>query len=344
MSTDLLRDRTDLIQQKTAALDYARLLLAQCLKATKGIPVADTLRAQIGVRADRLIKATMPAHDTSSALAQQQLSAPFLGSMRASTVLGQLAGATAAPASTFLPFGTVTRAGFVAENAPIPAAGGTVSRVRLDGTKIAIVVPVAGELIEDPRLLAIFDRLLRRALADGEDEELLGTTAYSANAHPGGLLAGLSPVGGGSPGDLADDFLEAVRACAGGAPVNPYWVLSPLGGTYAQTIDARFQQVSATPGQMGRLLGMPQICSVAAHHRAILLDADGLAFADGGLEVEAGRHASIVQNDAPSAGPATATSMFQTNSVALRCTRWLSWGAIPGSVAYCSLPLGSPVP
>jgi hypothetical protein len=99
--------------------------------------------------------------------------------------------------------------------------------------------------------------------------------------------------------------------------------------------------------QGGTLAGLPAVASEALGDQLIVLDATRLLVADDqGMSVEFSRHASVAMSDVPTqhAGtgtPATVTSMWQTNSIAIRIDRHVSWAysgpiAIVDGAAYLS--------
>ena len=78
----------------------------------------------------------------------------------------------------------------------------------------------------------------------------------------------------------------------------------------------------------------------AAGANLILLDAGQLAVSDGTLEVFTSDSAAVEMSDSPSI-PAALVSAFQTNSVFLRFTRFLSWClASDDAIGYVTLPIG----
>ena len=64
------------------------------------------------------------------------------------------------------------------------------------------------------------------------------------------------------------------------------------------------------------------------HGVIILLDADAVMYADGGVELDASEHALVQMSDSPDSPPTastTMTSLWQMNLVGLRLTRYLTW-------------------
>jgi hypothetical protein len=182
-----------------------------------------------------------------------------------------------------------------------------------------------------------------------EDRELVSAEAAVAQVRPAGLLYGLSAVGAGSPASLEDDIVALWEAVSDAEPIAPYFVLSQRGALYLASLRhdgvPRFPNVTVTGGS---ITGVPVVISRAAANLLMLIDAGKIAVADSGLDVAPSTETAVLMDDQPST-PSNLVSIWQTDSIALRFTRWLNWGlAGDDAVAYLELtdlagsPSGSP--
>jgi hypothetical protein len=83
-----------------------------------------------------------------------------------------------------------------------------------------------------------------------------------------------------------------------------------------------YPAMSCTGGKIGMLDVMVSESLVTIGIDELLLDADGVGGDAEPNTFDAARHASIAMDDAPAAGAQNLTSMWQTNSVALRIERY----------------------
>jgi hypothetical protein len=252
------------------------------------------------------------------------------------------------PANSWAPVaGTAGTAGFVAEGRPIPVTRFDVGVQYIGGSKISIigVFPDSLLMATSYRAVSLLERHLGRVVVEGEDAELLSTDAAVAGERPAGLLYGKSAVAAGSPGSLAEDIELLFAETRGGAPDRPWFIVSPRGAVYLSLLRGAdgpmFPDIGVTGGT---LAGVPVAISKAAGNKLILVDAEGIGVWDGGMVTDMSDQALLQMNDAPSAGPQNATSLFQTNATAVRLIRLVDWVAgYPDAVNFITLPFaGSP--
>ena len=216
-------------------------------------------------------------------------------------------------------------------------------------SRFGILLAFQDELfrVADDRALTLIERMSMRALRHAEDTLLLSTDAAVAETSPAGLLNGLTAVGGGSPSNLQDQFLELWNEVSDGEPDRPYYILSARAAVWLASLHedgaALVPNVSATTG--GTIHGVPVIITKAAGNRVVLVDAANVAVVDEGVNVSRSEVAALEMLDNPTANSATPTgvtsvvSLFQANAVALKFVRWLHWTLLTDdAVAYLELP------
>jgi hypothetical protein len=94
----------------------------------------------------------------------------------------------------------------------------------------------------------------------------------------------------------------------------------------------------------GTLLGVPTIVALDAPDSLVVaIDAAAVVVADNGIELDPSAAAAVQMDTAPSAGATNVVSLWQSDSIAVRVTRWISWvlGREDG-VVVLSLDAGSP--
>jgi hypothetical protein len=329
--------------------------LMQIIAATgdKSVSTYDTLTARLGTHsafAQRFQKATVAGIAGTANLAhlEAELARGFLDRRANRGLRGQIPWVPLPP-NTFAPVATSTAvASYVAGGAPIPVVRLDLNTVYVGASQIAIIAVLLDTLVKSAseRVITLLERLLSRIVMDAEDEELLSATAAIAGQRPAGLLFGKSPLAAGSPGSLATDIELLFAETRGGAPNAPWFVVSPRGALFLSLLRGEdgpmFPSIGVNGGSLG---GVPVAVSKAAGSKLILLDADAVGLFDGGMLIDRSISTALQMNDAPSNGPQSATSMFQTNAVALKLTRILDFVAgYADAVNFITLPTiaGSP--
>ena len=112
------------------------------------------------------------------------------------------------------------------------------------------------------------------------------------------------------------------------------------------------QEFGAMSMTGGTLSGMPVIASDYVTNIVVLVNASDVYLADDGdIAIDTSREASLEMSDAPAhdsktpTGATSLVSMFQTNTVAIRAERMISWlRRRTGSVAYLTgVDWGGPI-
>jgi hypothetical protein len=261
------------------------------------------------------------------------LLAAFTERVAAQSLLGRLeaAGARKIPFNAKAPFETTGAVyQWVAEAAPTPVsamafgAGATLKPLKSASLLVFTLEFIRG--ISD----ATADSL-RRTLSAGliafSDAWLLSTNAASAAA-PAGLLAGVTPVA--STGNLQADMLALNAAFFSARP----WASAPV--TIASPANAMAIVGASSGGGNATTAVMPLLVTPAAGPNIVLLDAEALVYADGGITIDISTQGTLQMNDAPGVPDATTvfTSLWEQNLVGFKVARVANWAIAPGAVQY----------
>ena len=135
-----------------------------------------------------------------------------------------------------------------------------------------------------------------------------------------------------STGDLLADLSAATADIDVTGDTRLVYVLAPT--TLAQAALKRTADGAACyPGLTtsgGTLNGVTIVPSDSTGGDGILVDADGLVLASETIALRTSRHGTLVFDSAPGTGAQNATSLFQTNSVAMLVERLFSAALVPG--------------
>ena len=230
---------------------------------------------------------------------------------------------------------------WVGESKGIGASKADFSTVTLSPLKVAALAVVSNELLRDSSPAA--EMLVRDALVEAAaqkvDATFLSADAVSASVSPAGLLNGLTAIGsyGGTAEDLRGDiknlyspFISAKNA------TGLYYVMSPSLAKQIQLMrnalgQREFDGITASGGM---LEGDPVVVgdNVTATHLILLKPSDIYKIGDGGVQVSMSRDASIEQDSAPGSATDTpvaqtgkVTSMFQSESTAIKVVRSMNF-------------------
>lgn len=278
--------------------------------------------------------ASAPATTTNPAFAGaliglDQLMSGFLEILFSQSLLGRIVGARRVPFNVRAPVqdGGAVYA-WVGEGAPKPVGqlsfeAGTV----LTRMKAATVIVFTSEFIRgiNDATASGLQRVLMNGLTHFTDSQLLSANAATP-ASPAGILSGVVGVPAGAT--LQDGLLALLTAFFTQRPgaTSPQLIASP----------AKAAAIAGATNWSSSGVGVPLLVSAAAGDNIILVDGDALVFADDGVEIDVARDASLQMVDNPGTPDATTVyrSMFQDNTVAFRCERFVNWVAAPGAVAF----------
>lgn len=337
----------------------------KALVMAKGIPTlaaqiaeANPIWKETSPEVAMVLKAAVAAGDTTTAgwaselVYNQNLASAFLDYLRPMTILGKIQGFTRVPFN--VRWGTQTGGStgyWVGQGSPVPVSKLTTGSDSLGIAKAAGLVVLDKELImsSNPSAEVLVRDDLAKTIAQFLDVQFIAPDyAAVANVSPASITNGVEPqaASGTAAANLrtdaqnlfatfdtnnleGPDFVwittpKVARAISMmltslGEPLYP--TVTPFGGTfmgYPLIVSGSSMQVGSPVTGEGNLL--------------VLCHAPSIAMADeGGITIDASEEAAIQMLDNPtntSTGSTTATtmvSMFQTNSVALRATRFINW-------------------
>lgn len=242
---------------------------------------------------------------------------------------------------------------WVGESKAIPATAADFMSVNLSPLKVAALAVVSNELLRDSSPSA--EMLVRDALVHASsqrvDATFLSTAAAVPGVSPAGILNGLTAItsngtdGAGLRADIKALYAPFITAKnADGL----HLVTTPSLGKAVQLMTNALGQVEF-PGisaNGGTLLGDPVTTghNVGAGQMILLKPSDIYRIGDDGVQVSISREAMIEQNDAPTGATDTPvaasvhmTSMFQSESTAIKVVRSINFAKRRASaVAYVS--------
>lgn len=334
------------------ALPRAFLALGVAKALSRGygfdpMSVYDTLNPRSPHR-ELIAKAVTEALTTDDLTPFSRMARAFVELVQRRTILGRAIGLRRVPPLTrMLPVTAgVATAAFVVEGAPIPVdALHWDSETSLTPGKLAIISVYTKELAASPEGIGVVERDLLRSVSLGEDFALLDGQAAVEGGRPASILNGLSPIATSSSSTIEDDVAELIAAVREGEAQFPTFIASSTGALWlARQRSANGERLFPNVTVLGgNILGIPLMISPGATFRLVLFDAAVLLYTDLGAEIVPATQASLQFVTDPQAGPQDLVSLFQTNTIALRCVRYVSWlvGASDGA-AFIELPAGSP--
>jgi HK97 family phage major capsid protein len=305
-----------------------------------------------------VLKAAVAAGDTTTAgwaselVYNQNVAGAFLEYLRPQTILGKIQGMTQVPFN--VRWGTQTGGAtgyWVGQGSPTPVSKLSTGSDSLGIAKAAGLVVLDKELIMSsaPSAELLVRNDLAKTIAQFLDVNFIAPDyAAVANVNPASITNGITPTAasGTAAANLRTDAQTLFAGFDSANLEGPefVWVTTPR---VARAISLMVTSLgepffpTVTPFG-GTFMGYPLIVSLSSMqvgspvtgegNLLVLVHAPSIAMADeGGLTIDASEEAAIQMLDNPtnaSTGGTTATtmvSMFQTNSVALRATRFINW-------------------
>jgi len=230
---------------------------------------------------------------------------------------------------------------WVGQSKAIPATTADFSAVNLTPLKVAALAVVSNELLRDSSPAA--EQLVRDALAEASaqrvDTTFISAAAAVAGVSPAGILNGLTGItSAGTDGEGLRSDIKALYApfIAAKNANGLQLVTTPSLGKAIQLMTNALGQTEF-PGitaNGGTLLGDPVVTgdNVGSGQLILLKPSDIYRIGDSGIEVSISREAMIEQDtaptgatDTPTAASANMTSMFQTESTAIKVVRSINF-------------------
>lgn len=277
----------------------------------------------------------------------QRFAGDFIEFLRPRTILGQF-GVNGIPSLHRVPFNievTAETSGgqgyWVGEGAPKPLTKFDFENIRLRWNKVANIAVLSEELVRfsTPNAEVIVRDRLARALQERLDTDFIDPAkAANGDISPASITNGVVPiVSVGNDVDAVNTDVAAAMGAfivANNAPTSGVWIMSSVRALALSLMkeplgNRAFPDISMNGGTFA---GLPVIVSqYVPNDVVVLLNADDVYLADdGAVSVDSSREASLQMDNAPTnnSGVPTATtlvSMWQTNSIAIRAERLITW-------------------
>lgn len=300
------------------------------------------------------IKAAVAAGTTTDATwaaplvdSYQRFAGDFVEFLRPQTIIGKF-GTGGIPSLRRVPFNIEIPSQisggsgyWVGEGAPKPLTKFDFANVQLRWNKVANIAVLTEELIRfsNPAAEVLVRDALAAALLERLDIDFIDPAkAANGDISPASITNGVTAiVSTGNDVDAVNADIGAVMAAfitANNAPTSGVWIMSSVRALALSLLkeplgNRAFPEINMNGGTFA---GLPVIVSqYVPNDVVILVNAGDVYLADdGGVSVDSSRETSLQMDNAPTnaSGTPTATtlvSMFQTNSVALRAERYITW-------------------
>jgi len=303
------------------------------------------------------LKAAVAGGDTTTSgwaselVYNQNLAADFIDLLRPQTILGKIKGLTPVPFNVRMSGqDSGSSANWVGQGKPVPVSKLNTIEVTLGIAKAAGLVVLTEELVRSssPSAELLVRNDLMKTIATFLDQQFIAPDyAAVTNVSPASITNGVTPTAatGTTSATLRTDLQTLINAFvnANYDPSGLVLITTPSRALACSLMlnslgNPVFPNITMMGGD---LLGIPVVVSNSAKqvgspvsgegHLMVVASAPDILMADeGGVTIDASREASIEMldnptNDAAAGTPTTMVSMFQTNSVAIRATRFINW-------------------
>jgi HK97 family phage major capsid protein len=267
----------------------------------------------------------------------------FIALLRPATVLGRILGPRRVPLNCKVPRETAGAiVGWTAEGLPIMVSELSLDTVALGHAQIGGIVVVTDELtrLSDPAAEQVVQADLVAAVAQFHDHALLDPNAAAVpNVSPASLTYG-APSFASSGSDAASveaDFKLLVGSLNNNDIrfLSPYFIMLPRTALHLATLrtasgDRLFPNLSIRGGD---IWGVPVLVTAnlpiadesGDPSVVVLLDAAEILLAEGTLDLDMSRQASLQMRTDPQTGAQSLVSLWQNNLAGARCTRLVNW-------------------
>jgi HK97 family phage major capsid protein/HK97 family phage prohead protease len=291
---------------------------------------------------EQMVKAAVAAGNTTDSgwalpLAVTQPTNEFVELLYPMTILGKLNGVQRVPFNVSMPrqtAGSVSQ--WVGEDNPKPVSKLTLETISLGRSKIATIVVLSEELVQDssPSAEAVVQADMLKSVAAYSDSQFIDpTVTASGTVRPASITNGLTTHN--MTGTAVSNVLTDMQTLMSGyITANiPFdgaaWVMHPRTALYLSMLlsslgTPQFPNITVAGGTF---LGFPVITSTSvpidtgADTYIILMDAGSVLLADDGIKIDVSREASLQMDSAPTDAAASSVSLWQNNLVGLRCER-----------------------
>jgi HK97 family phage major capsid protein len=338
-------------------IGFARAIMCQVHARLDGYNVLEVAKARYpdhqALHNFLAVKAAVPGGTTTETtfaaplVYATNLASEFIEYMRPMTLIGKIPGLTRVPFHVRVPSQTNGGNGYwVGEGAAKPLTSFAFSSVSLTQAKVAAISVITKELarFSTPSAELLVRNGLTQALVERLDRDFIDPAkAVSAGVSPASITNGLTALtSAGVSADNARTDVISLLVPFIEANYNPASLVIVMPNTLALALSLLRNSLgqSEFPGMTvsgGTLEGIPVIATQYAANSSgggnlvIALSAKDIFLADdGNVTVDASQEASLQMldnptNSAASGAPTTMVSMFQTNAIALRAEREITW-------------------
>jgi HK97 family phage major capsid protein/HK97 family phage prohead protease len=307
----------------------------------------DTPEVEMVLRAAVAPGTTTDTNFAESLVELNNMTGEFIELLRAREILSRLTGLDRVPFNVKVPRGTTDPTAYwVGEGDVKPLSRGAFDSIELTFNKVAGIVPMTQELMmfSNPSAEVLVRDGLVKALAYLTDRDFLDPTkAVSTGVSPASVTNGVTGVAAtGTTADaLRDDMgnMIAEFAEANEDTTGVVLIMTPQQALRISLMRNSLGQREFPDITMngGFLEGFPVITStnIAATggsptdgHPIVAVNAPNIYLAEGGVEVDISREASLQMSDSPDS-PETASTvlvnLWQRNMVAIKAERFITW-------------------
>lgn len=281
----------------------------------------------------------------------------FVALLRPATVVGRMAGYRAVPFDIKFPVQTAgASVGWVGQQRPSLAGALEFEEGALSHSKIGGIVVITDQLAasSSPAAEAIIQNDLIAATAQFTDEQLLDPNVAEISDNSPASITNGAPTFASSGSDM--DSIEAdLKLLVGSLNdygirfIAPYFIMRPSTALHLATLRSvagggqpLFPNIGVTGGDLWKIPllvtgNMPIDADTPHASSIVLVDAAEMLLADGSIDVDASKQASVQLRTDPQTGAQRLVSLWQSNCVGARVTRFVRWKMRrPGAVAVLS--------
>lgn len=265
------------------------------------------------------------------------MASEFIDLLRPSTIIGRIQN----PSLRRVPFNirmasktTGATVNWVGEGLPKPVSALAFGEVTLGWAKAAGIVVITEELarFSEPNAEDLIISDMRDTMTQFLDTQfVLPTVAAVANVNPASITNGVTPIGLNAAASVATwttAITAALNAMATAGLTPTHWITTPAVSLSLGMLRTA-QDIFAFPGLSvngGTLMGLPVITSTAAPAgQLILICAPEIFLAEGGVEVDVSREASVMMDSAAVEGTTPYRSLWQNNLVGIKTEQFINW-------------------
>ena len=213
----------------------------------------------------------------------------------------------------------------VAEGGMKPIGSMTFGTLDLAESKAVALVVVSNEVLRFSNAATILDRALRAKLGEAKDSIAIPLLIDSSTPSIGSS--------GSSAANVGEDLATALAEMTLHASSRLVLVVSPAtAASLAVKMTGGLLAFPDMTPQGGSIAGIPVFVSAGLPgDTALLVDASQLLVASAPITLDSSNATTVQMNDAPGEGASNATSMFQTNSTAMKAEQHFGVQAMTGN-------------